>query len=137
MSRIIQNAAKDITSNTYYQSTHVHHYVSIVCDGENYFIDGGQEYLRRNFINNDKLVDWSLYEGDSYDLIKARLLWGTYGINGDQPKKWIPLSECTTDHLKAILRTQTTISNNTRLLIEDILNDRGIKTEHQKNEDSN
>ncbi len=134
MGRIIQNAVKDITSGTYYQSTHVHDYVGFKHNGQNHFIDGGQEYLRRSFANSDQIVDWSLYDDSPHDLIKRRMLWGTYGLYGDQPLKWVPLFECTTEHLQAILRTQLCISRSTQLLIIEILNDRGIEAEAPKNE---
>jgi len=127
MSRIIQNAVKDITSDTYYQSTHVHDYVEFEHNGQNHFIDGGQEYLRRSFANSDQIVDWSLYDDSPHDLIKRRMLWGTYGLNGDHPLKWVPLFECTTEHLQAILRTQLCISRSTQLLIMEILHDRKIE----------
>ena len=134
MSRIIQNAVKDITNNTYYQSTHVHDYVEFEHNGRIHFIDGGPEYLRRSFANSDQIVDWSLYDDSPHDLIKRRMLWGTYGLNGDQPLKWLPLFECTTEHLQAILSTQLCISRSTQLLIMEILNDRGIEVEALKNE---
>ena len=37
------------------------------------------------------------------------LLWGTYGISGKEPLKWKELRHCDTDHLQAILKTQSHI----------------------------
>ncbi len=56
---------------------------------------------------------------------KKFTLWGTYGPNGDQPKKTKCLVDCDTDHLVAILTTQTHIGTETREIIQSILKDRG------------
>lgn len=94
----------------YYRSSHVHDYVTIAFpDGAEYSLDGGTDYMRRGCstgFDHSRIVDWSLYEDDSFDMIKRKLLWGTYGISGDQPLRWKPLIECDSDHLRAILKTQ-------------------------------
>lgn len=36
----------------------------------------------------------------------AELLWGTYGKSGREPLKYVYLTDCEDDHLKAILKTQ-------------------------------
>ena len=41
---------------------------------------------------------------DPLDIRMKKTLWGTYGLNGDQPLKWVRLIDCSTDHLQAILR---------------------------------
>jgi hypothetical protein len=60
----------------------------------------------------------------SFEYKKKYFTWGTYGKNGDQPRKVKMLTELDTDHLEAILDTQSHISPETRLIIESILEDR-------------
>lgn len=42
--------------------------------------------------------------------LRDKIKWGTYGINGDQPLKYVVLRGMDHDHIDAILRTQTHIS---------------------------
>lgn len=51
-------------------------------------------------------------------------IWGTYGRDGKGPRVQIQLEDAETDHLEAILLTQTHINQETRAIIEDILKDR-------------
>lgn len=37
----------------------------------------------------------------------ADLLWGTYGKSGKEPLREVKLGDCETDHLQAILRTES------------------------------
>lgn len=56
------------------------------------------------------------------------MLWGTYGPKGDQPRRWVPLKECETDHLQAILRTQPHVYGGVvEKVIKHWLNRRGIE----------
>lgn len=42
----------------------------------------------------------------------ADMLWGTYGLGGLGPLRWVKLIDCTTDHLQSILRTQLHVWHN-------------------------
>lgn len=55
---------------------------------------------------------------------KKFAVWGTRGKNGDQPLTYVPLCQCESSHLRAILETQTGIGNDYRMIIEAILEDR-------------
>ena len=106
-------------------STNRWDYVSFkVSETEELFIDGGRDYRRSNFTHHPNVVEWSLNEDSTWEECKEKVLWGTYGINGDEPKTWVPLSKCTTEHLQAILDTQKHLSRSLIELIEDILKDR-------------
>lgn len=43
------------------------------------------------------------------DILDSDLLWGTFGKSGTEPLKFVQLRDCTSEHLKAILRTQKQI----------------------------
>lgn len=62
----------------------------------------------------------------SFEFRKHTATWGTYGINGDQPRQEKNLVLCDTDHLLAILRTQGHASAEIKAIIASILLDREI-----------
>lgn len=65
-----------------------------------------------------------------FEIAKQKALWGTYGVNSDQPLRWKKLVDCDTDHLQNILRTQKGIYNTVyEDFIYSILEDRGVKPE--------
>jgi len=82
-------------------------------NGETYFVDGGNEYLRRS-INDEPYFDLSLYDDESFDVIRQNVTWGTRGPRGDQPLKQKPLMDLDDDHIQAILDTQKHISQKMR-----------------------
>lgn len=43
--------------------------------------------------------------------------WGTFGINGTGPFKWVWLKDCSTEHLEAILATQHTSPEKRRFIL--------------------
>jgi len=104
---ILQNAIWVCELQEILVSTHVHDYVSRQV-GENYYmVDGGHEYLRRSVNKPGLVVDLTIYSNSTLAEKVQRLVWGTRGKNGDQKKKFVLLRQCETDHLKAILATQT------------------------------
>jgi hypothetical protein len=91
-------------------------------------VDGGEDYLKRcnNFkkIGKKYFEEWNVTSNDSFDVIKNKLLWGTRGINGDQPLTWKPLNTLTDSHLKNILKTEIQINDMTEAVIKAILVER-------------
>lgn len=61
------------------------------------------------------------------DYIDPSLKWGTYGINGDEPLKYVELKDCDTNHLRNIIKTQDTLSPRYKDTILEILLKREIK----------
>jgi len=76
-------------------------------NGKTYMVDGGLDYIRRS-VNGDE-VDASVFLDDEYMLVREQVTWGTYGKNGDQPLRYVPVSEMSNDHIQAVLDTQTRI----------------------------
>ena len=70
-------------------------------NGKTYMVDGGIDYIRRSAHGDE--IDMSLYDDQTHDVQAQVLTWGTYGINGDQPLRWIPIADMETDHIKAVL----------------------------------
>lgn len=104
MSNVIQNAVF-VPGTGYLRSVHHHDYITFEAQGDSFMIDGGNEYLRRNFISDIDLgfVDYALTTDSTLDEIYNKLLWGTYGKSGKGPLKWLPICELETNHLYAIL----------------------------------
>ena len=110
MSDIIQNALKITIGKTvaYIRSEHEHDFQSFqLPDGSMVAVDGGLEYLRRVGASTSSnsaysVEDFSVSKHHTFNTIKARLLWGTYGIYGSQPKKLVRLRDCSSRHLQEI-----------------------------------
>lgn len=91
---------------TILQSFHRHDYKEYVdANGETYMIDGGIDY-RRGFVNKQPAKDISIYTDDPFEIKRTAKLWGTYGKNGDEPLKWISVSEMEDAHIDKLLEPQ-------------------------------
>jgi len=69
---------------------------------------------------------WDFNRDTTFIEAKKQMTWGTYGKHRSEPLKYVRLMDCSTEHLKAILRTQGQIVDLTRLVIESILEDREL-----------
>jgi len=91
------------------QSFHKHDYKShLDKNGSIYMVDGGLEYLRRT-VNDDPFTEASIYNDAPHNLIRCTFHWGTRGKNGNQPLEWKQLEKLDTDHIQAIIDTQSHI----------------------------
>lgn len=86
-------------------SHHRHDYVTYTDkNGEEYMVDGGHDYLRRN-VNKEKYTDLSVKDDGTFES-RRNLEWGkNYDKEGNRLPKpiWIPIKDLTTDHIKAII----------------------------------
>ena len=101
MKNLIKNAMQT-PDGTILDSTHRHDYKTHTdANGKTYMVDGGLDYVRRSAHGDEE--DLCLYD-DAPHIIQASVLeWGTYGINGDQPLKYVTIAEMDTAHLEAVL----------------------------------
>ena len=106
---IIVNALRT-PDGTILESKSRHDYKEHVdSNGKTYMVDGGLEYLRRSAHGDEIDMQTRLYISlnhliDQPHETQARVLtWGIYGIDGDQPLRWIAIADMETDHLKAVL----------------------------------
>lgn len=123
MSKIIQNAIRIIDQDIILVSSSVHDYV----EKDGYMVDGGTDYQRYGYPDDmqDNIENLILYDTDSFDTIKSKLVWGTYGKDGKQKLKWIKLINAEIDHLEAIVR-QKHISDLRRQIIIDIIENKKL-----------
>jgi len=102
MSELIRNAIKT-PDGTILESKHRHDYkVYTDANGKEYMVDGGLAYVRRS-ANGDE-IDLCLYDDEPHMVQCQILKWGSRGINGDQPMRWIAIADMDTAHIEAVLK---------------------------------
>lgn len=107
MKTLVYNAIRT-PDGTVLESRHCHDYVTHVDkNGKEYILDGGLDYVRRS-INGDEVL-LQVYMEDGHEKVREFLKWGTRGIKGDEPLRYIPLKDMTTDHIQACLDTQSSM----------------------------
>ena len=108
---IIRNAVMT-PDGTYLRSYHRHDYKEHKdsLTGETYIVDGGYDYLRRS-INTTPAVSLDVYLSDPFEMIREAFVWKSYGKNYEHLPNgiYIKLCDMTTEHIRAILETQTQI----------------------------
>jgi len=120
---ILRNALKT-PDGTIIESTYRHDYVTHNdANGKQYMVDGGLDYLRRSAHGDE--VDMSIESSDNHEHNRVHFKWGTYGKDGKGPFQRKALSDLTTNHIKAILKTQPQISDEIRSFFEAELKHRG------------
>jgi hypothetical protein len=90
---------------TILESKHRHDYVThLDANGKEYFLDGGLDYVHRSAHGGEQLL--TVYHDDPHEVIRDVVKWGTFGINGDEPLKYVAIADLDPYHLRAILDTQ-------------------------------
>jgi hypothetical protein len=80
-------------------SHHRHDYVQHVDkNGETYILDGGSDYQRVS-INTEPFIDFSVWSDAPYEIIRQNYYRGGRGKNGDQPVKWVAMSDMSDEWL--------------------------------------
>lgn len=94
---IIQNAVE--VGGVVYRSRAGHDFVELP-DGR--AIDGGHNYLKRvGMFESDE--DLSLTTESSWPEIYEKLTWGTYGIDGRSPLRWVRIRDMSISHIRNVL----------------------------------
>ena len=109
--RIVSNRIRT-PDGTILESMHRHDYRTYVdANGKEYMVDGGLDYLRRNVHDDAPYEELSVYDDALHVEIRNVFKWGTRGKDGKQPLTYVPLKDLTTEHIEAILDTQSHISD--------------------------
>ena len=115
---------------TILESMHRHDYVTYIdANGKEYMVDGGLDYLRRNVHDDAPYTELSVLSTDEHSVIREVFKWGTYGIDGKQPLKYLILKDMSWDHIEAILETQTQLRDHVRQVFVNELDYRGKNDE--------
>ena len=85
-------------------SRYRHDYVMCTCDNKT-MLDGGTDYQRYGGVDLS-LIDLSgtVYLTDGFEKCRTAPIWGSYGKDGDQPLKFMSVSEMETEHLEAVIK---------------------------------
>jgi len=81
-------------------------------------VDGGNDYARRHVGTYEEL---SVYDDGSHITRRSALHWGTRGKDNKQPLTYKPIKDLDSDHIEAILRTQTQLSEFYKEVFKDEL----------------
>ena len=81
-------------------------------------VDGGNDYARRHVGTYEEL---SVYDDGSHLTRRSALHWGTRGRDNKQPLTYKPIKDLDSDHIEAILRTQTQLSEFYKEVFKDEL----------------
>ena len=104
---LIMNAIQT-PDGTILRSLFRHDYKEYVdANGKTYIVDGGLDYVRRS--DNGDENDMCLYDDTPHEVQRQIFEWGTYGINGDQPLKYLCVADMDTAHLKTIVNTMSNV----------------------------
>ena len=81
-------------------SYHRHDYVThIDANGETYMLDGGNDYQRTS-VNIEPYKNLSIWSNAPYEIIRESFHRVGRGKNGDEPLKWVPLSQMSDEWVK-------------------------------------
>ena len=124
---IIANRIKT-PDGTIVESRHRHDYSCHTdANGFRYCVDGGPEYLRRTFDKDaPPAEDVSVYSDDPHELIREVMRWGTRGMDGSEPLKYLPLKDMTSTHIQNCLDTQNKMLPAYRVAMQNELNHRKV-----------
>jgi len=80
-----------------------HDYKTCGCDNKT-MLDGGTDYQRYGGVDLD-LVDRSgtVYLTDGFDKCRTVPIWGSYGIDGTEPLKFLSVSEMENSHTEGVI----------------------------------
>ena len=114
MSTLVYNAIRT-PDGTILESFHTHDFKTYVDkNGKEYMVDGGRDYIRRNVHDDAPYEELSVYTTDGHDKVREVVKWGTYGINGDEPRRYVKLMEMSDSHIQACLDNVPTMSSTYR-----------------------
>lgn len=85
-------------------SHHRHDYVTHKDkNGETYMLDGGPDKFYRTSVNKEKGVINEVYLDEGHEKIRDYVHRGGRGKHGDQPLKWVPVSEMNDNWVEATI----------------------------------
>lgn len=101
--RIIVNQIRT-PDGTILKSMHRHDYVQYTDkNGLEYMVDGGTDYLRRIVHEEAPYEELTIYEDDSFEVIRENYCRGGRGKDGTQPLTWVPMSQMNDNWLAACI----------------------------------
>lgn len=103
--KIVHNAVHCHVCDKTIISYHTHDYKTCGCENEA-MVDGGLAYARFGAKDMDKITKITYTDQDPHEVIRNYVLWGTYGKNGNEPLRYVYVSDMSDEHIRAILGFQ-------------------------------
>lgn len=100
--QIVYNSVLCLECGTVLVSYHRHDYKTCECDNKT-MVDGGTAYLRYGGKDMTKVVSTPVFLDESFEKVRHYATRGARGKDGNEPLRWIKLSEMTNNHLQAVL----------------------------------
>lgn len=89
---------------TVIRSMHTHDYVThLDKNGKTYMVDGGADYLRRNYHPDAPHEELTVYSDDPFERVRENLMRGGRGKDGTGPLTWVPLCKMSNEWVKACI----------------------------------
>lgn len=100
--RLLVNKARCDYCNDIIESYDIHDFKYCKCNKT--AVDGGTDYIRRI---GDKYTEMSLYSNNKFSILREHITRGGRGINGDEPLKYVKLSEINDNWLINLIDYET------------------------------
>jgi hypothetical protein len=71
-------------------------------NGRTYMVDGGVDYIRRSGYLDS--TDLTVMSDDTFEDVRNKLLWGSYGKTGKDPLHWIRLKDMEENHIDNVMK---------------------------------
>jgi len=109
VAKLVKNCLETPDGTMLYSRSRHDYKTYLDANGKTYMIDGGLDYVRCS-ANGDE-IHHCVWDDDPFDKVRKAVEWGTYGINGDQPLRWVRLCDMETDHINAVLKNVPSIGD--------------------------
>jgi hypothetical protein len=128
MSELLYNALQT-PDGTIIESKSRHDYVTHKdANGKTYMIDGGLDYVRCSANGDEKHLTITL--DDDHASVRHYCKWGTRGVEGDKPLRYVTLHEMDTDHIKAVIQNVPSMNSAIKIAMK---NELLYREKHDKN----
>jgi len=116
---IVRNAIQT-PDGTILESKHRHDCKTHVdaVNGKEYMVDGGYDYIRRS--TPGPYEELSITTDSPHEVLRETVTWGTYGINGDQPLKYVTVAEMDTGHMAAVVKIPNVIPGIKEVMLKEL-----------------
>ena len=109
VAKLVKNCLETPDGTVLYSRSRHDYKTHLDANGKTYMIDGGLDYVRCS-ANGDE-IHRCVWDDEPFDKVRKAVEWGTYGINGDQPLKWVKLCDMETAHINAVLKNVPSIGD--------------------------
>jgi hypothetical protein len=127
VAKLVKNCIETPDGTVLYSRSRHDYKTHLDANGKTYMIDGGLDYVRCSAHGDE--IHHCVWDDEPFDKVRKAVEWGTYGINGDQPLKWVKLCDMETAHINAVLKVCNLIGESYARAFRLELEQRAIREE--------